>query len=299
MESTEKHLAGYQNAQALTIEQTAIVERLTTNLIGDITEAASTAKDSLRHIMIGRRKIDIYRRAGLESVTKMQAAGHSSQKSAAEMTRELRQNGITAFIDRAGRKWSLYAYANTVTRTTARQAEILGLLTADPDQDLYKISSHGTTCPICAPLEGRVYSRSGKNPDYPPLAAAFGKIDPSGPNELNNTYLNIHPNCLHALIPYTLAGRSKEEIQRDKEYSSFKKNPPSVDPRSEAQIKAYRKKEQGRQKYMNAYKEYQTMRIVLGEDVSKTFQTFLKHKVARDDKYQGWVAAYQEMRRLD
>ena len=58
------------------------------------------------------------------------------------------------------------------------------------------ISSHGTTCKVCAPYEGRVYSRSGTDPDFPPLASAFGKVDPSGPDDLANTWLNIHPNCL-------------------------------------------------------------------------------------------------------
>ena len=35
-----------------------------------------------------------------------------------------------------------------VSRTTSRQAAILSVLTKDPKQDLYKISAHGTTCPL-------------------------------------------------------------------------------------------------------------------------------------------------------
>jgi len=60
-----------------------------------------------------------------------------------------------------------------VSRSTSRQAEILSVITADPEQDLYQISAHGTTCALCAPYEGRVYSRSGKDPDFPPLSDAF------------------------------------------------------------------------------------------------------------------------------
>ena len=73
-----------------------------------------------------------------------------------------------------------------VLRTTTRQAEVLSVLTRDPEQDLYKISAHNTTCKLCAPLEGRVYSRSGTDPDFPPLAAAFGKVDKVGPDTLAN-----------------------------------------------------------------------------------------------------------------
>ena len=94
------------------------------------------------------------------------------------------------------------------------------LLTAD-DYDLWQIVKIGSTCPVCAPLEGRIYSKSGNNPDYPPLTVAFGKIDPAGSNDLTNTYLNIHPNCLHALVRYTTIGKSAERIQKDKDFSSI------------------------------------------------------------------------------
>ena len=52
---------------------------------------------------------------------------------------------------------------------------------------LYQISAHGTTCRLCAGLEGRVYSKSGTDPDFPPLAAAFGKMDKNGPDDLSNS----------------------------------------------------------------------------------------------------------------
>jgi hypothetical protein len=61
---------------------------------------------------------------------------------------------------------------------------------------LYQIVKIGSTCPLCAVYEGRVYSKSGTDPHYPPLARAFGKIDPAGSDDLSNTFLNIHPNCL-------------------------------------------------------------------------------------------------------
>ena len=125
------------------------------------------------------------------------------------MANDLQVNGVTAFIDKAGRKWNLQDYCNMATRATARQAEVAAILTADPEYDLYKIVKIGSTCPVCAPLEGRVYSRSGTNPDYPSLARAFGKIDPAGGDDLSNTYLNIHPNCLHSLVKYTTMKRTR------------------------------------------------------------------------------------------
>lgn len=196
IEPVEKHIAGYENAQVLTSDQYNVIDKLVSNLMGEITEAGLTVMNTLQNALIGRPEADVFRRTGLEVTASMEATGQGVYKTLPEFIQVLRREGVTAFVDKAGRNWSLHTYGSMVLRTTSRQAEVLAVLTADPDQDLYQISSHGTTCEICAPLEGRVYSRSGTDPDFPPLAIAFGKVDPAGPDDLANTWLNIHPNCL-------------------------------------------------------------------------------------------------------
>ena len=292
-DTPEKHLAAYQNARNLTSEQMDIVQRLTMNLMGEITDAGMTVVSSLQSALIGRVEPDIYRQVGLEQVAGMQAAGRSIQKTAPAFVEALRREGVTAFVDKAGRHWSLHTYGSMVCRTTSRQAEVLAVLTAVPEHDLYKISAHGTTCGLCAPYEGRVYSRSGADPDFPPLAAAFGKVDPNGPNDLSNTWLNIHPNCLHVILPWTPAGRSEKEIQEIKDFSNPKKNPFSVDPRTEKQADAYRKKEQARTKWLRDYRQWEQYRMTLGNACPKTFQTFQKHKLAGDETYKRWQRLYR------
>lgn len=280
---------GYKNAAGLTASQLGIVQQLSNNLLGDIVEASITAQKNIEETFsIGRRKADKMREAALKSVAEARAAGYGSGKAAVSMSRELQSEGITAFVDKAGRRWGLQDYCNMATRATARQAEVSAILTADPDHDLYKIVKIGSTCPICAPLEGRVYSRSGTNPDYPSLASAFGKIDPNGSNDLSNTYLNIHPNCLHALVKYTTIGKSEAQIQRDKDFSNFEKNPVTVDPRSKKQIAAYKEKVRNRQKFLNDYKQHERYREIIGNDVPKSFEKF------RELKYndgEGWKSA--------
>ena len=191
-ETAEKHGLGYANAAALTSTQTDIVQRLVMNLMGEIEASAAMAAATLQSALLGRVELDVFRRVGLEQAAAMQAQGAGAYKALPRFVEALRREGVTAFIDKAGRRWSLHAYGAMVLRTTSRQAEVLAVLTADEGQDLYKISAHGTTCKLCAPLEGRVYSRSGTDPDFPPLAAAFGKVDPSGPDTLANSWLNIH-----------------------------------------------------------------------------------------------------------
>lgn len=293
-ESITKHIRAYNNAAVLTAEQHAIVDQLVANLMGEITDASVTVMATVQSALIGRIEPDVYRRVGLEQVALRQATGQGVYRQLPQFVEALRREGVTAFVDKAGRRWSLHTYGSMVSRTTSRQAEVLSVLTADPEQDLYRISSHGTTCAICAPFEGRVYSKSGTNPDYPPLAAAFGKQDPAGPDILANTWLNMHPGCLHSILPYTTAGRSEEEIQKIKDFSNPKKNPFTRDPRTEKQIKAYRAKEAARAKWLREYRTWETYRMTVGDPVPKTFATFQKHKAADDEKWKTWQKLYRE-----
>lgn len=296
-ETPAKHFMGYINAMSLTGEQTAIVDTLVQNLMGEITDAAMTAMATVQSAVVGRTEPDVYRRVGLEQVANMQATGRGANITVPGFVEALRREGITAFVDKAGRNWSLHTYCSMVTRTTSRQAEVMAVLTADPEQDLYQISRHGTTCGLCAPYEGRVYSKSGNDPDFPPLADAFGKVDPAGPNNLANTYLNIHPQCLHVLLPWTHMGRTPEEIQKIKDFSNPAKNPYSVDPRTQKQIDAYRKKEAARAKWLREYRTWESYRMTVGDPVPKTFATWQKHKAADDEKYKTWQKLYREANR--
>lgn len=193
---SEKDAAGYRNARTLTSPQMSVVTQLSENLIGEIAEAAETAYKTVQGFYtLARLEADPFREAALHQTLRQEAAGTGWMQTSTRMAQELRNQGITAFVDKAGRKWTLYDYCNMATRTTARQAEVAAVLTAD-DWDLWQIVKIGSTCPVCAPLEGRVYSKSGTNPEYPSLSLAFGKVDPAGPEDLTNTYLNIHPNCL-------------------------------------------------------------------------------------------------------
>lgn len=293
-ETTVKHLRGYLNAGTLTAEQYAIIDQLVANLMGEITDATLTAYATVESALIGRVEPDVFRRVGLEQVAMQQARGAGTYKTLPDFVEALRKEGVTAFVDKAGRHWSLHTYGSMVSRTTSRQAEVLSVLTADPEQDLYRISVNGTTCGICAPYEGRVYSKSGTNPDYPPLAAAFGKQDPGGPDTLTNTWLNLHPNCQHSLAAWSPVGRSDKEIQEIKDFSSFEKNPPSVDPRTKKQIKAYRAKEKARAQWLREYRTWQRYRMTVGDPIPKTFATFQKHKAADDEKYKSWQKLYKE-----
>lgn len=159
--SLDKDAAGYTNARTITgtrsVTQIAIMEQLANNLQGELMEMAGTAKRSVENVFtIARLENDPYRKLALEQILRQEAAGKPWIKSSQDLVKELETNGITGFTDKAGRKWSMQTYGNMAVRTTARQAEVAALLTSD-EYDLWQITKVGTTCPVCAPLEGRVY----------------------------------------------------------------------------------------------------------------------------------------------
>lgn len=281
-----KDASAYAAARALSVTQTAAVQQLSANLLGEITEASEEAFKSVQKLYtVGRLEADPFRQSALRQVLGKEAAGSGWTGASKKMLQDMQNKGITAFVDKAGREWSLQAYGNMAVRTTARQAQVAAILTAD-DHDLWQIVKIGSTCPVCAALEGRVYSKSGTNPDYPPLTLAFGKVDPAGADDLTNTYLNIHPNCLHSLIKYTTIGKTEKQIKRDKDFSSPGKNPLDRDPRTKKQIAAYREKERNRQRLIRDKRQHREFQTVLGSEIPKDFAKFRGMKYNDPEKFE-------------
>lgn len=79
--------------------------------------------------------------------------------------------GIPAMIDKAGRTWSTEGYLNMITRTVSNNVanEMQDARMDEYDVDLVEVSSHMGARPLCAPYQGLIYSRSGRDPHYPDL----------------------------------------------------------------------------------------------------------------------------------
>ena len=97
LEDVDKHIAAYGNAGVLTSTQTDVIQRLTTALMGEITDAAMTAMTTIQDAVIGRTTPDIYRRVGLERVVAQQAVGKGVNQAVLEFVEALRREGVTAF----------------------------------------------------------------------------------------------------------------------------------------------------------------------------------------------------------
>ena len=85
------------------------------------------------------------------------------------LVNSLSQKGFKAIRYKNGNMVNITAYSQMVARTTAVEALNTGRFNQlrTDNYDLVKMSEHFGACPICGPLQGRVYSISGNDNRYP------------------------------------------------------------------------------------------------------------------------------------
>lgn len=220
-------LAGYSAVSEIDTDlQTALMAG---QLIQPVSATASTAltailntyaqqaKDLLNLVnttMLAQSK-QIYTTIINNTVGKVLAGVSTPQKALAETAAEWAKHGIPALIDKAGKKWSVEGYVNTVIRSTTNNVANDMQLERFKEYgvDLIEVSSHIDARPKCRICQGKIYSLSGKSKKYPAWSTStYG--EPDG-------LLGI--NCRHKIYAY-IEGKSRKtydpypEYQVDKAY---------------------------------------------------------------------------------
>lgn len=258
---------GYSAFQKL--HETSIMI-LSENLNDNLVEA--------NHLM-GRRIKDEWRKAQLEAITRKQSTGETWRQATKSFQRQVAEKGLGSFKDTLGRVWQIDRYAEMVARSVTREATNAGLMAQlrSLDYDLVQISSHAGACPICVPLEGRVYSISGENKEYPKLEVAFGE------------YANIHPYCKHVLMPYI-----PELDENAAATKAFSNRPFDIDPRTKRQKEVYEARQVARRRERAAEKQWLRYKGRLGKDVPSLRQ-FKKIKKEDGEKYKELQEKYRSV----
>lgn len=249
------------------------VKVLAQNLYDDLHEA---------HLFVGRKVKDLFREAGLNAVTTKVSTGQTIKEAKNNLMQDLLNQGVTAFQDSRGRSWRLDAYAQMTVRTTTAEATNWGTmnqLTHELDHDLVQMTEHSPTCHLCAPLQGRVYSISGTDPNYPAL---FGKAF--------GTHANIHPNCSHRLSPYF--PQLADNPEKDKRMSN---RPFDIDPRSEKERQAYEDGQKRKTDARNARREWEKLKATLPSDKVPGIGTFTRMYKLKSKGYQDLKKEYEAM----
>lgn len=220
---------------------------------------------------IGRRIQDAVRQAGIDTVAQKLAQGQTVNQCKKNLIQSLLNEGITCIKDKRGRNIDLSSYAEVVARSTTREATNTATLNQlqGNGYDLVKMSSHSPTCSICAIYQGRVYSISGNNPDYPSLDTAY-----------SGEYANIHPNCAHVLEPYipSLADDPKGDMD-------FSNRPFELSDKDKNMLEQYNNQQAQKAQLRMDRKQYEKCKTVLGNDAPGNFGAFRSMKLSNS---QGW-----------
>nr|DAV15197.1 MAG TPA: minor capsid protein [Bacteriophage sp.] len=266
------------------------VSVLQRNLNADLTNAVD---------YVGRMMEDEIRKAGLHASLEKVSSGRTVKQMQRSLVQMLEEKGIAAIeYMRGGKKcyMSLSAYAKLVARSTVHEARNTANINlgARIGNDLVKMSSHFGSCPICEPYQGRVFSVSGTNPNYPALYDT----------PWSSAYQNFHPHCRHILTQYIEELQSDEDIQNMRKYSNrafdiggkgWTKEQTAQANKSLANYRA------GRDRKTKLYidrKQWQNYRAVLGDDAPKSFSGFRRMKQSGNDKWQYTQLDYRRRKKL-
>src|SRR5690606_27925203 len=115
-----------------------------------IERLAQVAVGNLRatHLRILRQAEDVYRQVIAETAAPQMLTGALTRREAAQAAlNRFADMGITGFVDRAGRTWTIESYAEMATRTAAGQAAIQGHIDRliENDRDLVIVRSEEHT----------------------------------------------------------------------------------------------------------------------------------------------------------
>lgn len=128
-------------------------------------------------------------------------------------------SGVTYLTDRAGRKWKPDVYLRMVSNGARKQVmtTVKNRGYDDNNIDLVYVTSLADSRPSHIEFEGKIYSRSGKSKEYPPLEeTGYGSIDG----------IETGINCRHRLMPYVEGATIKrtEEVVDEKEKKKIEEN---------------------------------------------------------------------------
>lgn len=214
------------------------------------------------HLAIYRQTDDIYRQIVAEASRIAVAGGETRKQAAQRMLNRFADHGITGFVDRAGRNWSIDTYVDMAARTALSRAAVQGFIDTQlaNGNDLVLVSDVPEECELCAPYEGRVLSITG-------ATSGIVKMGDGSTQRIAGTVAEatanglFHPNCRHRLTTF-LPGYTKPlhdtadpvgyEQRQEQRYIERnirkwkRRETVALDPQAKAQAAAKRKQWQER-----------------------------------------------------
>lgn len=171
-------------------------------------ETVQRVNDSHRGILRGVE--DVYRNVIAQSAATPMVGVDTRRQATQRAVARFTERGITSFIDRSGRAWSMPSYAEMALRTASGRAAV----DAHADQltaagvELVIVSDAPHECPLCRQWEGKVLALSGPEgrrtveAEHATEDDRMVKVEVAGTlDEARRAGLQ-HPNCRHTTSAY-------------------------------------------------------------------------------------------------
>jgi hypothetical protein len=186
--------------------------------------AASMADDTRPvYVRITRAVVDAYRRVVARASGNVLLGTMTRRQAAQRALNQFANQGVTGFVDSAGRSWDMASYAEMAVRSVTARAAIEGHIDAlgEIGVGLVIVSDAPLECELCRPWEGETLTLSGQS--GPHTIQAEHVTETTGrllrrprivPVHVAGSLVEaraaglFHPNCRHSLSAY-LPGLTK------------------------------------------------------------------------------------------
>ncbi|MFD7121912.1 phage minor capsid protein [Streptomyces sp. NPDC059922] len=177
------------------------------------------------HRSILRAVVDTFR-AVISRVAATPLLGTGTRRQATQdALRQFADAGIRAFVDKAGRRWSLPAYAEMAVRTAVARAatEAHTRTLTEHGVDLVVVSNSPRECPLCRPWERKILTIGGPSGprtvevEHAVEDGRMVRVDVAGSLDEARAAGLQHPNCRHSTSAYTPGLTRVDDAEPDPE----------------------------------------------------------------------------------
>lgn len=203
-----KNIEGLRNIPFSKFANTDLAKQSTASLINSTISTLATGFDSGQKTMIGLSRLTQQILISEKQINRNIASGfiekgtinESIKRTQNELLKKSLDGKYITVIDKNGKptQWQVSTYSELVARTKLQETSTQAVVnsTMAVGGDLVQVSSHNTRTPFDAQFEGKIYSLSGNDPDFPQATI----LPP------------YHPNCLHSITSVFRSGLSAAGI---------------------------------------------------------------------------------------
>lgn len=201
-----------QSADKLNLVNTVMIESTQAAYSATVADAAARLERTQGFLNV----------AAGETVTGVSTYNQAMRGAVAKMVK----NGLTGFIDHAGRRWTPESYVAMDVRTTMFRTARAAIWERQDQygNDLYQVSSHNGARPLCYPWQGKVISRSDTVRDVTDLDGNTVHVYAQSETSYGQAAGLFGVNCGHypmSFIPgvSTLKGEPQDPEENEKTYA--------------------------------------------------------------------------------